>query len=88
MKNNDQYEIIPINSEIIFSFDETTETFSIKVEGKTALDKLYIKMNEQGSGTHGVNISNTFNCINRINKVLSCIKFNFEKLFDLKDYDK
>lgn len=88
MKNKSQYEKILINSEIKFSFNHITKNFLIKVEGKTILDQLYLYLNERGSGRHGVNIHDTFVGIKRINKVLSFEKIDFEKNFDLKDYDK
>lgn len=83
-----KYEIIDINSDLILSYDDVNKNIFISVEGKTDLDKLYVKMNKQGSGAHGVNIQPLFSKISGLNKVLSFTKFDFEKLFDLKDYDK
>jgi hypothetical protein len=85
---NDKYEIIDINAEMILSYDDVNKNIYIKIEGKTEIDKLYLKMNEQGSGAHGVNIHPFFSRLSAINKQLSFLKFNFEKLFDLKFYDK
>lgn len=83
MINDDKYEISKINSEAVFEYNEKTKTFKLLIKGKTKTDDLLLKMNRQGSATHGVSIKPIFSAINRINKVLSFEKIDFE---DFKKY--
>jgi hypothetical protein len=83
-KDEKKYEIKPINTKIEFVYNENKKCFELIVKGADKISELYLKMNESGSGAHGVNIQSIFSQIRHLNKLLSFMKMDF----DVKEYDK
>jgi hypothetical protein len=71
-----------INSKIEINFDKEKGTFSLSVVGKKDKDKLYLRMNEQGSGTHNIEKKPIFSDIRELNGKLGT--FGKIKMQDFK----